>query len=129
MQYAETDLDFVSRLLEDEGISYDFDHDHESEREVMVLHDSADHWAEVPTLDDTGCLPVITTTEDLADLESIQRLTWSRALRPHRAGPAQLRLAHADHARVGRDPGRGARWPLARALPPRSEPPQSEQRG
>jgi len=37
MQYQETDLDFVSRLMEEEGITYTFDHD--GDVEVLVLRD------------------------------------------------------------------------------------------
>ena len=38
LQYQESDLDFVHRLMEEEGIAYDFDHG--GEREVMRLSDS-----------------------------------------------------------------------------------------
>src|SRR5690606_39078142 len=43
VQYHESDLDFVSRLLEDEGITYWFDHDSGDGKEVMVLEDSNDN--------------------------------------------------------------------------------------
>ncbi|HLT40862.1 MAG TPA: contractile injection system protein, VgrG/Pvc8 family, partial [Enhygromyxa sp.] len=82
VQYDESDLDFVSRLLEDEGIAYHFDHERGTGREVLVLEDTADHWAEIPTLDDNSALHVIASREDQAEVESIQRLTWERAVRP-----------------------------------------------
>ena len=40
VQYNETDLNFVQRLLEDEGIFYYFDH--EGEKDVLVMMDSTD---------------------------------------------------------------------------------------
>jgi type VI secretion system secreted protein VgrG len=82
VQYDESDLDFVSRLLEDEGIAYQFDHERGTGREVLVLEDTADHWPEVPTFDDNPALPVIASQEEQAEVESIQRLTWERAVRP-----------------------------------------------
>jgi type VI secretion system secreted protein VgrG len=50
VQYAETDFDFVSRLMETEGIYYFFDHS--GEREVMVLADAAT--AHDPVVTETG---------------------------------------------------------------------------
>ena len=82
VQYHENDLAFVSRLLEDEGISYHFDHERGNGREVLVLEDSPDHWAEVPTLDDDPALHVIANRLEQAEVESLQQLTWARALRP-----------------------------------------------
>lgn len=38
VQYRETALDFVSRLMEEEGISYHFEH--HADKHIMVLHDS-----------------------------------------------------------------------------------------
>jgi type VI secretion system secreted protein VgrG len=52
VQYRESDLDFVSRLLESEGIAYYFRH--EEERHVLVLadgeasHDEAPGYEEIP---------------------------------------------------------------------------------
>ncbi|MFO7567815.1 MAG: type VI secretion system tip protein TssI/VgrG [Enhygromyxa sp.] len=82
VQYRESDLALVSRLLEDEGVSYHFDHERGSGREVMVLEDSVDHWAEVPTLDDNPTLELIAADEQQSEVESVQRLSWDRAVRP-----------------------------------------------
>jgi type VI secretion system secreted protein VgrG len=82
VQYRESDLALVSRLLEDEGISYHFDHERGTGRELLVLEDSADHWAAVLTLDDESTLHLIPTGEQQAEIESLQRLTWARAVRP-----------------------------------------------
>jgi type VI secretion system secreted protein VgrG len=46
VQYQETDLDFVHRLMEEEGISYAFDH--EGDVEVMVLRDANAAFARAP---------------------------------------------------------------------------------
>ncbi len=82
VQYDESDLDFAARLLEDEGVTFHFDHERGTGREVLVLEDSADHWAEIPTLDDNPSLHVIASRADEAEVESVQRLTWARATRP-----------------------------------------------
>jgi type VI secretion system secreted protein VgrG len=45
VQYAESDFHFVSRLLEEEGISYGFDH--EGPKEIIVLRDKNESFAKV----------------------------------------------------------------------------------
>jgi type VI secretion system secreted protein VgrG len=47
VQYQESDLDFVHRLFEEEGISYSFEH-HEP-TELLVLHDRNEHFVPVDT--------------------------------------------------------------------------------
>ncbi len=46
VQYNESDLDFLSRLLEDEGVYYRFDHD--GSKEKLILADSVDGIAPIP---------------------------------------------------------------------------------
>jgi len=46
VQYQESDLDFVQRLMEEEGISYAFDHEDAVER--MVLRDRSSSYPELP---------------------------------------------------------------------------------
>ena len=41
VQYRETDFNFVSRLMEEEGIYYFFEHDKESKKHTLVLADDA----------------------------------------------------------------------------------------
>src|SRR5262249_23490284 len=41
VQYRETDFNFVSRLMEEEGISYFFEHDRDSKKHDLVLGDDA----------------------------------------------------------------------------------------
>jgi len=41
VQYRESDFNFISRLMEEEGIFYFFEHDVEADKEVMVIADHA----------------------------------------------------------------------------------------
>src|SRR5579864_1575832 len=41
VQYRETDFNFVSRLMEEEGICYFFEHDEENKKHTLVLGDDA----------------------------------------------------------------------------------------
>ncbi|OQY28736.1 MAG: hypothetical protein B6244_06135 [Candidatus Cloacimonetes bacterium 4572_55] len=52
VQYQETDLSFISRLMEHEGIHYYFEH--EEDRDVMVITDQA---AENPLIEDESSIP------------------------------------------------------------------------
>ena len=56
MQYQESDLTFVERLMEEEGISYAFDH--EGDTEVMVLRDANAAFAAVESLGAIELQPV-----------------------------------------------------------------------
>lgn len=52
VQYQESDLEFVHRLLEEEGIAYSFDH--EGDVEMLVLHDSNAAFRVLPAAADVG---------------------------------------------------------------------------
>jgi type VI secretion system secreted protein VgrG len=80
VQYRESDLDFVHRLLEEEGITYWFDHGSEEGNEVMVLEDSNDNYVDVDTIDDEPGLQIIIDRADNAEIESIQHFGWNREL-------------------------------------------------
>ncbi len=80
VQYGESDFDFVSRLLEEEGISYIFTHDGEVESMVLV-HDNAD-LTEALNIDGTAVFPMITQRPDTADLLSVQAFEQKIALVP-----------------------------------------------
>jgi len=84
VQYRETDFDFLSRLMEEEGIAYAFDHT--EERDVLRFYDNkSDH---VP------CLPydavvVLQPQEDAAESvggdpqeETVNRLNFNHAVLP-----------------------------------------------
>ncbi len=79
VQYRETDLAFVQRLLEEEGLSFAFEHD--ASREVMVVfHDPAQR-PEVQTLAGTSA-PVAGPEDRTAAVETVRRFDWHRQLRP-----------------------------------------------
>jgi len=50
MQYQESDYDFCSRLMEEEGIHYSFDH--EGDVELMLLRDTNDAFERAPSQED-----------------------------------------------------------------------------
>jgi type VI secretion system secreted protein VgrG len=78
VQYDESDLAFVTRLLENEGITYWFDHEGVNDREVLVLEDSNDNYVEVSTLDDKPELPLISNRAGHVGAECLQSLSWIR---------------------------------------------------
>ncbi|NJK31855.1 MAG: type VI secretion system tip protein VgrG [Deltaproteobacteria bacterium] len=80
VQYRESDLDFVHRLLEEEGITYWFDHTSGKGKEVLVLADSNDNYVDIETIDAQPSLPIIVNQPDNAEVESVQQLEWSREL-------------------------------------------------
>ncbi len=80
VQHRESEFAFVCRLLAEARIHYWFDHERDSGREVLVLEDSYDYVANVPTMDDRPAIPRIRERRDLAEVESIQALSRSRAL-------------------------------------------------
>ncbi|HLT39871.1 MAG TPA: type VI secretion system tip protein TssI/VgrG, partial [Enhygromyxa sp.] len=79
-QYRESDFDYVSRLLEEEGISYEYLHDSESLLETLSLRDANDQYGQLENLDGTPDVPIIPTQPDQADVESIQAFEWSNQL-------------------------------------------------
>ncbi|MFV8749211.1 type VI secretion system Vgr family protein [Nannocystaceae bacterium ST9] len=80
VQYHESDFDFVSRLMEEEGITYWFDHESGGGKEVMVLEDSTDNYTDVATIDDNPELQIISDRAENAEVESIQYFDWTREL-------------------------------------------------
>src|SRR5690606_39128516 len=68
-QYRESDFDYVSRLLEEEGISYEYLHDSESLLETLSLRDANDQYGQLENLDGTPDVPIIPTQPDQADVE------------------------------------------------------------
>ncbi|MFO0650459.1 MAG: type VI secretion system tip protein TssI/VgrG [Polyangiales bacterium] len=76
VQYRESDLDFVMRLLEDEGIAFRFARD--GMRESLVLVDDAPAWEPVPSLDH-GDLRVMDGGVATASTESVRWFDWRRS--------------------------------------------------
>jgi type VI secretion system secreted protein VgrG len=80
VQYAESDLQFISRLLEDEGIVYEFVPDSDKRHEILTLRDANPQYAALLNVDDTDEFPIIVNQPAEAELESIQSLEWTRLL-------------------------------------------------
>ncbi len=76
VQYRETDWDFVSRLLEEEGIFYFFEH--EEERHLLVLAD--DNQAFEPAM--AGGSFVFDTDGVVGETDVIRSLAQERAIHP-----------------------------------------------
>ncbi len=71
VQYRETDFDFVSRLLEDEGIYYYFEHT--SEKHTLVLCDSISAHLPFDGFDSVGYNP----TDNTAGIRKGRISTWT----------------------------------------------------
>ncbi|MFO7561755.1 MAG: type VI secretion system tip protein TssI/VgrG [Enhygromyxa sp.] len=80
VQYRETDLAFVVRLLEEEGISWFFAHDPERGHEVLTLCDDNRGYPALENLDGTAMLPLVAHNVDEADLEALVSFEWSQRL-------------------------------------------------
>ncbi len=79
VQYHESDLAFVMRLLEDEGIGFYFAHD--GETEALVLVDDARSFHPAATMDG-GEVPVMGPGTETASLETVRRFDWGRLMAP-----------------------------------------------
>jgi type VI secretion system secreted protein VgrG len=90
VQYAESDFDFASRLMEEEGISYVFRPEQSAGKptgvELMVLVDQAPGSPNSDFEDIEGIfddeVSIIADRPDTADEESIQSLDWTRPEQP-----------------------------------------------
>ncbi|MFO0651290.1 MAG: type VI secretion system tip protein TssI/VgrG [Polyangiales bacterium] len=79
VQFRETDLAFVTRLLEAEGVTFFFRHGDDGE--TLVLADGAHAWDAVPTLDGAD-IPLAGAEGATHRVETVRNLTWDRELRP-----------------------------------------------
>jgi type VI secretion system secreted protein VgrG len=75
VQFRESTFDFCSRLMEEEGIAYIFVPDLEAQREVMVLVDSNEGYADSDLLV-PGPLPIIAVQPEEIERESLQTFNW-----------------------------------------------------
>lgn len=83
VQFRESTFDFCSRLMEEEGIAYIFVPDLEAQREVMVLVDSNEGYADVELLV-PGPLPLVAHQPEEAERESLQVFHWRSRRTPNR---------------------------------------------
>jgi type VI secretion system secreted protein VgrG len=79
VQYRETDLEFISRLLEEEGIAYHFVH--EETKATMVLTDA--NAALVP-IDGVAAVYCDAAQGAVHDIESVDSFTFGQRMRPDR---------------------------------------------
>lgn len=130
LQYRETDLAFVSRLMEEEGMFYYFDHS--AGKDMMIIGDSpgaySPCWPETTVRFQKGTGAI--KREDSPDLESVSQLTYEEnaytgkvayrdwdyrepmkpPVRPEGAGPEHGDLEVYDyHLERYLDPGYGAK--------------------
>ncbi len=79
VQYRETDLAFVQRLLEAEGVAFFFVHGEGGE--ALVLADGPHAWEAVAT-SDGGVIPIAGAEGSTHQRETVRHLTWEREQRP-----------------------------------------------
>ncbi len=80
VQYGESDFDFVSRLLEEEGISYLFNHEGDVEK-MLLIHENAE-LVEAKNLDDTAVFPMVVMNHGMIELLSVQSFEQKLSLVP-----------------------------------------------
>ena len=92
VQYQETDLDFVHRLMEEEGITYRFDH--AGDVEEMVLTDDNDAFERAEGADDP--VPFKPNTLAIKDVQPVHRF-----LRAHASTTTAIALRDFDWTASG----------------------------
>jgi type VI secretion system secreted protein VgrG len=102
MQYHETDLAFVQRLLEEEGVTFDFSHEGEKESLVLTNGGQDDIF---PALDTGGAVAVVGQVGETESRETVRSLE-----RADRVGRTGVRLRDYDftHPTAVIDQKRGA---------------------
>lgn len=82
VQYRESDFDFVSRILEEEGISYVFVHDEAKGHEVLTLvYETAD-CEPVVNVDGSSVMPIEVSRGEPTEVESISAVWWHNEMVP-----------------------------------------------
>jgi len=81
VQYHESDLDFVRRLFEDEGLFCVFEQPDDEPERIVVL-DDVSTLPLLETSDGRGELALVGDTRDLSGTESVHAFEWRQGLRP-----------------------------------------------
>ena len=105
VQYRETDLAFVERVLADEGIAYFFRHD-EDDGETLVLADGLQAYGRLATMDGAA-VPIAGPEGATSRVETVRHLVWERELRPTDVVVREFDFTRPD-LRVERRAPRGA---------------------
>lgn len=77
VQYRETDLAFIERLMEEEGIFYYFEHD--DQKHTLVMGDSSSAYGVIPGND---TVPFIPATGAVSDEEHITKFRYAEGVSP-----------------------------------------------
>ncbi|MBC8070176.1 MAG: type VI secretion system tip protein VgrG [Deltaproteobacteria bacterium] len=78
VQYRESNLDFVARLLEEEGISWHFVHDEGKAHEVLSLTFENTEYQDIANVDGSATVPIVRTGADTYDREALGGLDYRR---------------------------------------------------
>lgn len=102
VQYRETDLAFISRLMEEDGIFYFFEH--MAERHVLVLADHAGAHRPVPGAPTVWFMPP--GGEMVADREHVRQLRFGERVRPGKVSLRDFNLHQPDLAMEVKEAGK-----------------------
>ncbi len=75
VQYRESDLEFASRLMQEEGITFFFEPDDQARAETLILIDNGDDFPDVSVLYDEP-VPIVVDSPDSVPVESLRNLDW-----------------------------------------------------
>jgi Rhs element Vgr protein len=101
VQYGETDLDFVRRLLEEEGIHFAFEHRRGFER-VVLAHDLA-ALDQAPTVDGKPAPFFWPSWVSTPNVETVTRFAEQRRLRPGKVTLRDYTFSKADQKPTSRE--------------------------
>ena len=81
VQYRESDFEFASRLMQEEGIVYYFDHAADERAEVLVLLAVSSDCPELKLGDDLEAVPFVPESGGTRHTESVHHFGWCSSLR------------------------------------------------
>jgi type VI secretion system secreted protein VgrG len=98
VQYRESDLDFVLRLLQEEGIPFYFKHERD-EGETLVLVDDPPRYGEVPTMDGAA----LRLSDASMNVDAVETLGWFDVRKELRPTGMTVRDYDFTHPRATRE--------------------------